>query len=206
MLAAGGWHLKALKIVGIVFGSIVVLVLIVVGVIWLLMSRTSSIAAQVTPVASSPEAAQRLDAKWQDFRSTVSQVGAGTEVSVTITQEEMNSKINEELKSVTLPAGLAVENLNVNLTDGKILISANVNYSVFSGKAGMEATVETVDGQTSIVVKDVDMGALPIPQSLKDQLAGLIPENGIINISDLPFDISSVKIVNGQMVVDGYTQ
>lgn len=198
--------MKALKIVGIVFGSIVVLVLIVVGVIWLLMSRTSSIAAQVTPVASSPEAAQRLDAKWQDFRSTVSQVGAGTEVSVTITQEEMNSKINEELKSVTLPAGLAVENLNVNLTDGKILISANVNYSVFSGKAGMEATVETVDGQTSIVVKDVDMGALPIPQSLKDQLAGLIPENGIINISDLPFDISSVKIVNGQMVVDGYTQ
>ena len=197
--------MKALKIIGIVFGSIVGLAVVVVGVVWFLMSRPSGIAANVTDVVSSPSAAASLDSKWADFRDTVNAAPAGTEVTVTLTQEEVTSKINQELKSVELPAGLSMGDVSVNLVDGKLILSTDLNYSVFSGKAGMEAVIENVDGKPSIVVTNIDMGSLPIPQALKDQLKNLIPEGGVINLADLPFDVSSIKIVDGKMVVNGVT-
>jgi hypothetical protein len=198
--------MKALKIIGIVLGSIVLLVVIVVGVFWILMSRPSKIAAKVTPVVSSAQSAQSLDTKWSNFNTEVAAAQPDTKITVAITQEEVNSKVNEALKTTVLPDGLTVDNLNVNLVDGKIILSADVNYSVFSGNAGMEATVQVVDGKPTIDVSNIDMGALPIPQALKDQLKDLIPSNGLINMSDLGFDTQNISIVNGQMVISGVTK
>ncbi|MDD5190940.1 MAG: hypothetical protein PHE50_07860 [Dehalococcoidales bacterium] len=198
--------MKALKIIGIVLGSIVGLVVIIVGVIWFLMSRTTGIAAEMTEVTASTQAAAELDTKMADFRSEVSAAAVGSTVSVTMTEEEVTSKIAEELKTVELPAGLSLGDVSVNLKDGKLLLSADMKYSVFSGNAGMEAEVKEVDGKASILVDDVDFGSLPIPQSLKDQLKGMIPANGVIALEDLPFDISSIQIVDGQMVIAGVKQ
>jgi len=198
--------MKALKIIGIVLGSIIGLLVIVVGVVWFLMSRAPAITANMTDVASSPEAAAALDQKWEDFRVAVNEAPTGTTVSVAITEEEVTSKINEELKNIELPAGLKMGDVTVNLQDGKLVLAADISYSVLSGTAAMEATIEEVNGQPSIVVSDVDMGSLPIPQTLKDQLSDLIPEDGIIALSDLPFDISKIQIVDGQIYIDGVKQ
>lgn len=198
--------MKILKIFGIVIGSIIGLVIIIGAVVWVLMSRPSSIASHVTQVPSNAQAVQSFDTKWDNFNNTVAQASPGTQVTVTLTQEEVNSKINEELETVDLPAGLTVSNMNVNLVGGKILLSADVKYSIFSGNAGMEATVQIINGQPSISVTDVDMGALPIPQSLKDQLKGLIPEGGLIQVSDLGFNTQNVQIIDGQLVISGVTK
>ena len=198
--------MKALKIFGIVIGSIVGLVIIVGAVVWILMSLPSGIASRVTPVESSPEAARELDTKWDEFTSTVAQAEPGTEVTLTLTQEEVNSKINEELKTVDLPEGFSIENVNVNLVDGKLLLSADAKYLIFTGKAGIEASVEIVNGSPSIVVQDVDMGKLPIPQNLQDQLKNLIPEEGLIQSSDLPFNTQNIEIINGELIIEGVTE
>jgi len=198
--------MKALKIFGIVIGSIIGLVIIVGVIFWILLSRPSGIASKVTPVPSNSQAAQSLDTKWNNFADAVVQSPPGTPHTLTLTQEEVNSKVNEELKTLVLPAGLGVSNVNVNLTNGKILLSADVTYSVFSGNAGMEATVETNNGQASISVTNIDMGALPIPQSVKDQLKGLIPEDILMQGSDTAFYTQNVQIENGQVVITGVTQ
>ena len=198
--------MKALKILGITVGSIVALALIVAGVAWILISLPSGIASEVTPVTSSTELARQLDAKWDEFQNAVRQAAPGTEVTLTLTQEEVNSKINEELKTVDLPAGFSIKNVNVNLVDGKILLAADATYSVLKGKAGLEASVEIVNGSPSIVVTDVDMGKLPIPQALKDQLGGLIPEGGIIQSSGLPLDMQDIQIIDGQLIIKGVTK
>jgi len=39
----------------------------------------------------------------------------------------------------------------------------------------MTAAVQIVDGQPTVVVTNVDMGSLPIPQSVQDKLTGLSP-------------------------------
>jgi hypothetical protein len=198
--------MKALKITGIVIGSILVLVLIVVAIAWILLSRPSKIAAGVTSVPSNAQAAQSLDTKWNNFDSTIAQSSAGTPVTVTLTQEEVNSKVNAELTTVALPDGLTVSNVNVNLKDSQILLSADLKYSVFSGRAGMTATVQIVDGQPTVVVTAVDMGSLPIPQSVKDQLTGLISGAGLFQESTAAFVTQSVQITDGEIIISGITK
>jgi len=198
--------MKALKITGIVIGSVLVLVLIVVAVGWILLSRPSKIAAGVTSVPSDAQAAQSLDTKWNNFDSTIAQSSAGTPVTVTLTQEEVNSKVNAELTTVDLPDGLTVSNVNVNLKDGQILLSADLKYSIFSGSAGMTATVQIVDGQPTVVVTDVDMGSLPIPQSMKDQLTGLISGASLFQESTAAFVTQSVQIADSKIIISGITK
>ena len=198
--------MKALKITGIVVGSILVLVLIVVGIAWILLSRPSKIAAGVTSVSSNTQAAQSLYNKWNSFNSTIAQSSAGTPVTVTLTQEEVNSKVNAQLSTVDLPEGLTVSNVNVNLKDGQILLSADLKYSIFSGSAGMTATVQIVDGQPTVVVTNVDMGSLPIPQSVQDKLTGLISGASLFQESTAAFVTQSVQIADGEIIISGVTK
>ena len=198
--------MKALKITGIVIGSVLVLVIIVVAIAWILLSRPSKIAAGVTPVPSNAQAAQSLDTKWNSFNSTIAQSSTGTPVTVTLTQEEVNSKVNAEMGTVSLPDGLTVSNVNVNLQDGQIILSADIKYSIFSGRAGMTATVQIVGGQPTVVVTNVDMGSLPIPQSVQDKLTGLISGASLFQESTASFTTQNVQIVNGEMIISGITK
>ena len=198
--------MKALKITGIVIGSILVLVLIVVAIAWILLSRPSKIAAGVTSVPSNAQAAQSLDTKWSNFNNTIAQSTAGTPVTVTPTQEEVNSKVNAQMSTVTLPDGLTVSDVNVNLKDGQILLSADMKYSIFSGHAGMTATVQIVDGQPTVVVTNVDMGSLPIPQSVQDKLTGLISGANLFQESTAAFITQNVQIADGEIIISGITK
>jgi hypothetical protein len=198
--------MKALKITGIVIGSILVLVIIVVAIAWILLSRPSKIAAGVTSVPSNAQAAQSLDTKWSNFNSTIAQSTAGTPVTVTLTQEEVNSKVNAQMSTVTLPDGLTVSDVNVNLKDGQILLSADMKYSIFSGHAGMTATVQIVDGQPTVVVTNVDMGSLPIPQSVQDKLTGLISGANLFQESTAAFITQNVQIAHGEIIISGITK
>lgn len=198
--------MKALKISAIAVGSVVGLVLIIAAAIFILMNRPSGIASHMTPVVSSPEAAKAFDTKWTDFNTAINEAPAGTAVTINLTQAEVTSKINEEIKTVALPEGLTMGNVTVNLQDGKLMLSADVKYSVLQGVAGMELVIETVNGTPSLVVKDIDMGMVPIPQALKDQLTNLIPANGVIGIGDLPVNITGIQIIDGQLVMTGVTK
>ncbi|MBI2853784.1 MAG: hypothetical protein HYX87_02550 [Chloroflexi bacterium] len=195
--------MKALKIVGIVVGSIIVLVLIIAGVSLLLLRSSPTLAREVTPVATNSQAAQQFDTKWDQFRKTASTVSPGTPVSLVLTQEEVNSKIAEELAATNLPDNIDVKNVNINLKDGGILASARVNYSGVAADIGVKAKVEVVDGQTKVVVESLEMGKMPIPQSVKDSITSLIPNGGTVNITDLPINIQDVQIIDGQIVLKG---
>lgn len=195
--------MKALKITGIVIGSVVGLVIIIVAGTFFLMSRPSGISSRMEPVVSSPEAAKELDTKWANFNTAIKEAPTGTTVTMNLTQAEVTSKINEELKTVDLPEGLTMGNVTVNLQDGKIILSSDIKYSALQGTAGMELKIETVNGTPSLVVKDIDMGMLPIPQALKDQLFNLIPQGGVIGLGNLPVDITGIQIIDGQLVMAG---
>ena len=231
--------MKTIKVIGIVTGSIIVLALIIVGVVWFMMSRPSKLTKNVTPVVANTAAAQSLDTKWQTFQDQIAQAAtpttivvtqqvvdsskpgtpvtvtvtqtevrtptAGIPISVTLTQEEVDSKINDGLKTVNLPPGLTIGKMNVNLTDGKLLLAATVQYSVLSGNAGMVASVDLVNGQPVITVTNIDLGALPFPQSLKDQLKNLIPQDALFQTNN-SFQAHSIIIANGLLTIQGVTK
>lgn len=193
---------------GSVLGGIILLAIIAVASVFFMMRSTSGIAAKMTPVVSSPQAVAAFDTKWTSFNDAVQNATAGTKISLNVSQEELTSKVNEELKAATaqLPAGVSVGNVSINLQDGKVLISAPIKYSAIEGKAAMEIAVQTINGTPKIVVDNVDMGKLPIPQSIKDQLAGMIPNGGAIDLGNLPLDITGIQIIDGQLVLNGVKQ
>ena len=199
---------SVLKVIGVVLGSVVFLVLAAAAVVLFLMNRAPAITNTMTPVVSSHQSVVALDNKITAFNSAVQNATPGTRVSLNVSQEEITSKVNEELAGMKaqLPAGLSVGNVTINFQDGKALISAPIKYSALSGTAGAAIAVQTVNGTPMISVKDIDFGALPIPQSVKDQLSGLIPNGGQIDMGNIPVDITNIQIINGQIVMNGVTK
>ncbi len=198
----------ALKVIGITLGSIVFLVIAGAVTFLILMHRTPAITSTMTPVTSSHQSVVALDNKITAFNDSVQNATPGSPVSLNVTQEEITSKVNEELAGMAgqLPAGFSFGNVTINFQDGKALISAPVKYSAFSGTAGAAIAVETVNGSPTISVNDIDFGALPIPQALKDQLAGMIPNDGKIDMGNIPVDITNIQIIDGQIVMNGVTK
>lgn len=195
-------------IIASVLGGIILLAVVAVMAVFFLMKSSSGIASKMTPVVSSRQAVEAFDTKWISFNTAVQNATPGTKVTLNVTQEELTSKVNDELKAVTaqLPQGMSVGNLSINLQDGKVLISAPVKYSAIEGQAAMEIAVQTINGTPKMVVDNIDMGKLPIPQSLKDQLTAIIPNGGNIDLGNLPLDITGIQIVDGQLVMDGVTK
>ena len=196
----------AMKAIGIVLGSVVFLVIAAAVVVFILMKSGPAITSKMMPVTSSHQSVIALDNKMTAFNTAVQNATPGTPVSLNVTQEEITSKVNEELAGIKLPEGLSLGNVTINFQDGKALVSAPIKYSVLSGTAGMALTVQTVNGTPTISVQDVDFGALPIPQALKDQLTGMIPNGGKIDIGNLPVDITGIQIIDGQIVMNGVTK
>jgi len=197
---------KALKIAGIAVGSIVVLAVLLVVAVYVLLRIPPKTAAQVTPVATSSQAAQQFDTKVNSFETSVKQSAPGTSVTLTLTQEEINSKIATELSTADMPDNVKVNSVSVNLENGQILASAKVNYSGIEVNVGATAKIEVSNGQAYVVVQDLDMGKVPLPQSVKDQLTGMIPDDGKISLSDVPLDIQGITVQDGQVVVQGVTK
>lgn len=198
--------MKALKIFGIAVGCIVLVLLIIGGVAYALMRGSSELASQVKPVVTSAEAAQRLDTKLEDLEKAAKAASPGTTVSLILTEEEVNSKIAAELSKADIPENIDVKDVTVNLRDGEVLASARVNISGIQTTVGVKAKVEVADGKASIVVQNLDLGKLPVPQALKDRITGLIPGDGKISLSDIPVDLQDIQIVDGQIVLRGVTR
>jgi len=120
-----------LKITGIVIGSLLVLVLIVVAIAWILLSRPSKIAAGVTSVPSNSQAAQSLDTKWNNFNSTIATIlGWDTgHRDADSGRSKLKSKRPNEHGQLT--GRTDVSNVNVNLKDGQILLSADMKIFDF---------------------------------------------------------------------------
>ncbi|MDO8577652.1 MAG: hypothetical protein Q7R50_00530 [Dehalococcoidales bacterium] len=196
----------ALKAIGITLGSVVFLVIAAAAIVFFLMHRSPAITSTMTTVNSSHQSVVALDSKITAFNNAVQNAIPGTPVSLNITQQEMTSKVNEELAGLKLPEGLSVGNVTINFQDGKALVSAPIKYSALTGTAGMAINVQTVNGTPMIAVQDIDFGALPIPQALKDQITGMIPNGGKIDLGDIPVDITSIQIIDGQIVMNGVTK
>jgi hypothetical protein len=60
--------------------------------------------------------------------------------------------------------------------------------------------------QPVITDTDVNMGMLPIPQSMKDQLKSLIPENNLFQSPSSGFYTINIQIADGKLIISGVTQ
>lgn len=184
--------------------GLIVLLAIGGGGAYVLSQQPPSVGAGLKRVEVTKQAAQSFDDKVKSIQAAADEAkrtGKATSVEVTFTEEEITSKVAEASASVT--GGLAATDTQIHLSGGNIVATSKVNVQGIDLNVGIVATPVVQNGKTTIVVKEIQTGALPIPDAVKQQIQAQVGHAIDPRSLGLPFDISKLQIVDGKVVITG---
>ena len=172
-----------------------------------LFSSTPSIKDQMSLMPVTYDAAQSFDQKLDTFKSeikTAAAAGKEEEVTLTITEEEINSKMIELLAEGELP----LKEILINFNDDLCWVYSVADNPGIDAKTGVIAQLDVIEDEIKITVIDFHLGKLPLPQSVDDRVGTLL---GIMlkmqgPTDDLPVKITYIDIDDGQLIVEGVTE
>lgn len=184
--------------------GILVLVVLLAGGVYVASQQQPGVAKDLQPVATSSAAVQSFDAKLDAVNKAVEEAkrtGKAQPVELTITEQELTTKA--AAAAATGAGGLTATNTQIHLQGGQIIATSTVSVSGIALNVGVVAVPTVVNGQTQIVVKEIQTGALPLPDAVKQQINAQIGSAIDPKRLGLPFDVSQITIVNGQLVIKG---
>ena len=162
-----------------------------------------AIARNLSPVAISPAAVKSFDQKASTLQQAVDaakQTGTAQAVSVTFTEAELTSKAAEALRQ--LPDSLLkADNLELHLVDNGVVATSTIDVAGVPVSIAVVAEPLTIDGTTTFVIKDVQTGAIALPDGLRAQIDSQLQQQISPATLNLPFDVTSLQIENGQLVL-----
>ena len=186
-------------------GIIGILAIFALVIGYYLYSLSPPIQSKMVPILPSPEAAQSFDQKVSsaddEIEAAVS-AGQKKEVTLTITDKEVNSKIIQFRAKGELP----VKEASVNFGDGNFLAYAMVDTPGINAKMGVIGRVEIVDGSPKIVVDEFNLGKLPVPKTMQTRVEQLLNIMLSLRLADIPLEITSVQFTNHQLTAIGTTE
>ena len=186
--------------------GIVVLVVLAGGGLFVASQQQPSIAQGLKPVATSAAAAQSFDSKVETMNKAAAEAkrtGKAQPVEVAFTEEELTTKVSEAAAQQSSEGGIAAKNTQIHLSGTNIIATSTVTVSGVSVNLGVIAEPRVVNGQTTIVVKEIQTGALPLPDAIKSQINAQIGSALDPSKLGLPFDVSQLTIVDGKLVIKG---
>ena len=157
----------------------------------------------LTPVAISPAAVKSFDQKavvLQQAADKAQQTGKPQPVTVTFTETELTSKAAQALRD--LPDSLIkADNLELHLVDNGVIATSTIDVAGIPVSIAVVAEPLTIDGTTTFVIKDIQTGALALPDSLRAQIDSQLQQQLSPATLNLPFDVTGLEIENGQLVL-----
>ena len=187
-----------------IIGGITVILVIVIGVLVWQLTQPSELDNKMHEVIPSSAAAASFDEKVTQLEEDLLLLAVGKEVTLTLTEKEVTSKIVEEIENADIPVD--VKDLRVNFIDDKVLVLGIVDVGV-ELSAGLEIEMKIDEnGEPEIVVGGLDIGkGFGIPDAAKDAIASVIPTEEALTdmIKDLPIDLKDIKVGNGQLTFTG---
>jgi hypothetical protein len=188
-----------------IVGSLLLLVVLAGGGVFALAKQQPNVASGLKPIVASTQSAQSFDAKVDTLKAAQDQAkksGKAQAVEVSFSEEELTSKAGQATGTIG-DTGIAATDTQVHLSGGNIIATSSVTVQGISLNIGVVATPIVENGQTKIIVKDIQTGALPLPDAVKQQINAAIGQAIDPSKLGLPIDISNMTIVNGQLVVRG---
>jgi len=185
--------------------GIALLLALVGGGTYLAAQQKPGVAQGLKPAAVSVAATKSFDQKIDALSAAIAEAkksGKAQPIEITFTEEELTSKVNQATAQGA-GSGIAAQNTEIHLQNGNIVATSTVNVSGVSMNVGVVATPTVVNGQTQLVVKEIQTGALPLPDALKQQLNAQIGSAIDPAKLGLPFDVSQLQVVDGKLVVKG---
>ena len=157
----------------------------------------------LTPVAISPAAVKSFDQKavvLQQAADKAQQTGKPQPVTVTFTETELTSKAAQALRD--LPDSLIkADNLELHLVDNGVIATSTIDVAGIPVSIAVVAEPLTIDGTTTFVIKDIQTGAIALPDSLRAQIESQLQQQLSPETLNLPFDVTGLEIENGQLVL-----
>ena len=190
-----------ITVIGII--GIIALFALLIG--YYLYSLSPPIQSKMVPILPSPEAAQSFDQKVSSADDEIKaavKAGQQKEVTIIITDKEVNSKIIQLRATGELPAKEA----SINFGDGNFLAYAMMETPGINAKMGVIGRVEIVDGTPKIVVDEFNLGKLPLPQATTTRVEQLLNIMLSLRLADVPLEITSVQFTNHQLTIIGTTE
>ena len=188
-----------------IVGGLLLLVILTGGGILVLAKQQPSVASGLKPIVASAQSAQSFDAKVDALKAAqdlATKSGKAQAVEVTFSEEELTSKASQATGPIG-DTGIAATDTQVHLSGGNIIATSSVTVQGISLNIGVVATLIVENGQTKIIVKDVQTGALPLPDVVKQQINAAIGQAIDPKKLGLPIDVSNMTIVDGKLVVKG---
>lgn len=188
----------------IFIGVIAVLALLALAFGYYLLSLTPPLWAQRVPVVLTAEAVESLNQKLETLQAEIKAAVAAEEerqVSLTITEEEANSKLVEILAEDRMP----LEEILLNFRQGSVFGYSILHTPGFKTKVAIRAAMGVTGGKAKIVVEDLNLGRLPLPRGM-NKGAGYILHilTELITVpGELPWQVTAIQIADGQVTITG---
>ena len=198
--------MRLIKGLIMVIGVIGIMVIFTLLIGYYLYSLSPRIQARLIPVAVSADAVQSFNQKLDELEGQIkAAVGAGEnrEVSLIITENEINSKLVQMLAEGELPL---LKRILINFGDGYFLTYAVVDTPGIDAKTGLMGRVEIVEGEPEIVIDEFNLGKLPLPKSVDKRVEQLVNIIVTLQLPEVSLDITSAEIKNHQLTVTGITK
>jgi len=182
--------------------------LALVGAAAYFLTRPPASVRDLPPPATSPEKAQALETKLNEFAQGLEQADERKPFSLVITEDEANSLIARELSSFqeqnpeAIP--FRIESAWVLFREGKAIATAVIDLQGFRPQVAVEARVSAQDGRPKIDIEKVDLGRLPLPLGLLRDYIGQGLET--LESEDIPLEVERVQVTEGRLLLEGWSK
>jgi hypothetical protein len=183
-------------------GALAVLAIVALIVGYVLAILTPDIRSSIRPVVLSSEAVDSFNKKIGDFRNslrTASSNGTAKDVSLSLTEEEVNSMIVMYLAEGTIPA----KEILVNFNDGFLIIYSAWNFTGFPIKTGAMGSFDVENKKPKFILSNFFLGKLPLPSGVNSSIQDLI--NVIMHLNlptgDIKINYKEITISEGMLKI-----
>lgn len=199
--------MKAINTVLMVIGMVGIIIIAAVFMGFILFSLDPPIKSQLTPTPVSADAVKSFDQKIISFKQKIEAASAAKEkreVSLTVTSEEINSKVVELLAQGELP----LKEMKINFDDDLCKVYAVFNNPGINAKTGLAAQLVVNKSNLKIAVVDFQLGRLPVPKSMVQGVGSILDVmfrmEGITD--DLQIDITGITVSDERLIIKGMTR
>lgn len=192
--------MNIVRTVFLALGSMLSLLLIVVGVVGYLLTGPAPVPWSTTPDIWSWYEARALDDKVEEFHRQIAEGSAGDSVTLTLLEDELSSRLNELASHERLP--LDMRDICVYFDDGLVRGSATVNLLI-DVQVAAEARIAIRDGKPVISIESLHLGRLPIPKTLTDNVIAALMGQADARLKRLPIELTEVMVGEAWIIIGG---
>ncbi len=184
---------------------LILVILVLVGAS-LACNFPGSAAQPTLPPTAQPMTNQQIQDLTNQLQSTLTSPNASGEVTVTLTQQQLNGIISNQ---VAQQSDQVISDPSVILTNGQMEVYGKVSQNNVSAnlKLVLQPAVDA-SGNPKLNIVSINLAGLPVPDALKSRLETSV-DNALSNALESnqnKFTVKSITITEGQMVIIGTPQ